>query len=182
MTSSAIARKQAVSYCPECGQPIIPPNIPLPPVKSRIFDLVRRHPGIAAETLRCLVWASDPSGGPENHKTIHVHIHQLNRLLAPHGIWIRDIPIPTVASIRRVRRRIDRRRRSADRIIAAMRDEGAALHCSFENRGLAWWLSDGARVPGEVAQLVVINVDIASVGDALFENTTAQTYRFTSSK
>ena len=92
------------------------------------------------------------------------------------------MPIPTVASIRRVRRRIDRRRRSADRIIAAMRDEGAALHCSFENRGLAWWLSDGARVPGEVAQLVVINVDIASVGDALFENTTAQTYRFTSSK
>ena len=90
------------------------------------------------------------------------------------------MPIPTVASIRRLRRRIDRRRRSAALIIARMR-EGEALHCSLENDGPAWWLSDGARVPDEVAELVVANVNISSVGDALFKNTTAQTYRFTSS-
>jgi hypothetical protein len=60
--------------------------------------------------------------------------------------------------------------------------QGAALHCSFENKGLAWWLSDGARVPGEVARLVVISADITSVGDSLFKNTVAQTYRFNRSK
>jgi DNA-binding response OmpR family regulator len=76
--------------CSHCGQVVLPHNsIPLPPLKARILDLVRRHPGINAETLRTLVWASDPNGGPETHKTIHVHIHQLNRTLAQHGLRIR---------------------------------------------------------------------------------------------
>ena len=83
MTSSAIV------HCPTCGQPVISPNIPLPPIKFRIFDLVRRHPGINAETLRSLLWASDPSGGPEDRKVLHVHINQLNHRLAFHGICVR---------------------------------------------------------------------------------------------
>jgi len=77
------------SFCSECGQPLIPHNlIPLPPLKARIFDLVRRHPGINAETLRALVWASDPNGGPEDHKCLHVHICQTNKRLVPHGLRI----------------------------------------------------------------------------------------------
>jgi DNA-binding response OmpR family regulator len=76
--------------CPRCGQPTLPANlIPLPPLKARILDLVQRHPGIDAETLRTLVWASDPSGGPEDRKVLHVHIHQLNQLLATHGLRVR---------------------------------------------------------------------------------------------
>jgi DNA-binding response OmpR family regulator len=77
-------------FCSQCGQPVIPRNpIPLPPLKARIFDLVRRHPGIDSETLRTLVWASDASGGPEDPKVLHVHIHQTNQRLAAHGLRIR---------------------------------------------------------------------------------------------
>jgi hypothetical protein len=76
--------------CPQCGQPVVSrSHISLPPVKARIFDLVRRHPGINAEALRSLVWASDPNGGPEDRKVLHVHVNQLNHLLAPHGICVR---------------------------------------------------------------------------------------------
>jgi DNA-binding response OmpR family regulator len=75
--------------CPTCGQAVLSrTSIPLPPIKARIFDLVRRHSGINAETLRTLVWASDPNGGPEDPKVLHVHIHQLNQLLVPHGLRV----------------------------------------------------------------------------------------------
>jgi hypothetical protein len=50
---------------------------------------VRRRPGVSADTLREIVWADDPNGGPEDRKVLHVHIHQLNRLLAPCGIVVR---------------------------------------------------------------------------------------------
>jgi DNA-binding SARP family transcriptional activator len=61
----------------------------LPPIKRRIYDIVNRHHGISAERLRELVWIDDPSGGPEDRKTIHIHVHQLNRLLRPYGIEVR---------------------------------------------------------------------------------------------
>jgi hypothetical protein len=61
----------------------------LPPVKQRIWDTVRRRPGIDSESLRTIVWQDDPSGGPEDRKVLHVHINQLNRLLAPRGMAIR---------------------------------------------------------------------------------------------
>ena len=60
----------------------------LPPVKRRIDDLVCRHPGIAAERLRELVWIDDPAGGPEDPKVLYVHVSQLNQQLAPYGIEI----------------------------------------------------------------------------------------------
>jgi hypothetical protein len=75
--------------CPHCGQVIVPTGLRLPPLKRCIFNLVRRRPGITAEELRSLVWASDPNCGPENHKAVHVHVFQLNQLLAPAGITIR---------------------------------------------------------------------------------------------
>jgi len=75
--------------CPCCGQRLIPQDLVLPPIKRRIFDAVRRHPGIDAEALRGQVWATNPNGGPENPKVIHVHIHQLNRLLQPQRIRVR---------------------------------------------------------------------------------------------
>jgi hypothetical protein len=86
--------------------------------------------------------------------------------------------VPTITSLRQQQRRVDRRRLSADRVIAAMRNDGFALHCSFERSGDMWWLSNGTRVSPEVAKLLVINSNIVSVGDALFCNASGQTYRF----
>jgi hypothetical protein len=76
--------------CKCCGQPIVPAQHPyLPPIKRKIFDTVRRCPGITAEDLRCVVWADDPDGGPEDRKVLHVHVSQLNHLLAPLGLIVR---------------------------------------------------------------------------------------------
>jgi hypothetical protein len=36
------------------------------------------------------VWADDPSGGPEDRKVLHVHINQLNHLLAALRIEVRS--------------------------------------------------------------------------------------------
>jgi hypothetical protein len=89
--------------CPRCGQPVIPPNLPnLSPIKARIFDAVRRHPGIDAESLRAIAWSDDPCGGPEDRKVIHVHVHQLNRSLAPLGIAVRG----SISNGYRVQRRL----------------------------------------------------------------------------
>jgi hypothetical protein len=78
-----------MNICPTCGQPIAPTGLPLSPIKARILALVQRRPGIDAQTLRELIWANDPNGGPENAKAIHVHVNQLNRILASQGIRIR---------------------------------------------------------------------------------------------
>jgi hypothetical protein len=75
--------------CPKCGQPLVPSDLILPPIKTRILELVRQRPGIDAETLRTLVWANDPAGGPETLSNLHVHIHQINVRLASHGLAVR---------------------------------------------------------------------------------------------
>jgi DNA-binding response OmpR family regulator len=77
--------------CPSCGQPIAPTGLCLPPIKQRIFEAVKRRPGITAQQLRDWVWADDLDGGPlTDTKCLHVHVAQLNRLLAPHGIIVRS--------------------------------------------------------------------------------------------
>jgi hypothetical protein len=76
-----------VPVCSCCGQ-LIAPDVSLPPIKQRIFDAVRRRPGIGSEDLRSVVW-NGPDGGPENRKVVHVHINQLNRLLVPFGLRVR---------------------------------------------------------------------------------------------
>jgi len=73
--------------------------------------------------------------------------------------------------------RLDRYRRSADRVIVIMRKDGASLHCSHEPKGDRWWLSNGSGVSSETAELVILNADIVLVGDALFRNTPGQTFR-----
>ena len=61
----------------------------MPPIKRRIFEAVQHRPGVSADALREIVWADDPNGGPEDRKVLHVHIHQLNRLLTPFGVEVR---------------------------------------------------------------------------------------------
>jgi hypothetical protein len=76
-------------HCPSCGQVVLPERLRLPPIKQRILSAVQRRPGLSAEELRTIVWAHDPNGGPENPKCLHVHINQLNRLIAPMGFVVR---------------------------------------------------------------------------------------------
>ena len=78
------------NICSHCGQPIPPKGLRLPPIKQRIYDAVKRRPGITAQELRDWVWADDPNGGPESRKVLHVHVSQLNHLLAPLGIMVRS--------------------------------------------------------------------------------------------
>jgi hypothetical protein len=81
---------QQLKICPQCGQPIPPEGLRLPRIKERILEAVKRRPGISAEELRTIVWADDPNGGPEDRKVLHVHVSQLNQLLAPFGIMVRS--------------------------------------------------------------------------------------------
>jgi DNA-binding transcriptional regulator YdaS (Cro superfamily) len=75
---------------PAYSQPLLPTELHLPPIKQRIYDAVRRRPDISAEQLRCIVWADDPNGGPEDRKCLHVHVAQLNVLLRPLGVMVRS--------------------------------------------------------------------------------------------
>src|SRR6516165_1020091 len=84
-----LAHAQA-RICSSCGQPVIPTGIRLPRIKREIFEAVRRRPNITAAALRDVVWGADPNGGPESRTILHVHVSQLNRLLAPYGIEIRS--------------------------------------------------------------------------------------------
>jgi len=70
--------------CEACGQPVLVRSElpPLPPIKQRILETVKRRPGISTEELRCIVWA--------DRKCLHVHVSQLNHLLAPLGIMVRS--------------------------------------------------------------------------------------------
>jgi hypothetical protein len=86
---SGKAAARAGHVCPHCGAPLVPSGLRLPPIKRRILEAVQRRPDISAEDLRAIVWADDPNGGPEDRKALHVHVHQLNRLLAPCGIVVR---------------------------------------------------------------------------------------------
>jgi hypothetical protein len=76
--------------CSQCHQLIAPTGLRLPPIKQRIYDTVRRRPGITARELLDQVWANDRDGGPlTGTKCLHVHVLQLNRRLAPLGLMVR---------------------------------------------------------------------------------------------
>jgi len=79
--------------CDACGQPVLMRSElpPLPPIKQRILETVKRRPGITAQQLRDWVWVDDPNGGPlTGTKNLHVHVAQLNALLRPLGICVRS--------------------------------------------------------------------------------------------
>jgi hypothetical protein len=86
----------------------------------------------------------------------------------------------TLAPIRKQHQRDDRLKAKAAAVIDAMR-RGQTLHRHHAWYGPIWWLSkDGHRISDEVAQLVIVNPAIVSVGDALPFNIDipAQTWRY----
>jgi hypothetical protein len=85
--------------------------------------------------------------------------------------------VPTVQSLTRTRRWLDRRQREADEVLTAMR-RGAILHVQFGPGGHRWRLSTGAIVAGDVAAIVRSDTRVSGVGDCLFDNMTSQTFRY----
>jgi hypothetical protein len=72
----------------------------------------------------------------------------------------------------------NRRQRDAASVLSAMQ-RGQHLSVWFDGwHGARWKLSGGRRVADDVARLVVASEHVVSVGDALFEGLTPQTYRY----
>jgi hypothetical protein len=76
-------------------------------------------------------------------------------------------------------RRLTRLNATVLATLSAMK-KGQALHRHHAWYGAAWFLTDGRTVPAEIAEIVIKNKQIASVGDSLFADTPAQTYRWIS--
>jgi len=73
--------------CRCCGQPLPPKKregVYLPAKKACIFDFVRDHPGVTLAGIRAHCFPDNT-----NAKLIHVHIHQINELLAGTDVQIR---------------------------------------------------------------------------------------------
>jgi hypothetical protein len=90
--------------------------------------------------------------------------------------------IPTPASLRATHRRLARRVgriERAERVLAEMRDAGAALHLQHTKQGPCWTLSNGTPMPDSIAKLVTASSSVVGVGDALFSGVASQqTYRW----
>jgi hypothetical protein len=86
------------------------------------------------------------------------------------------IPL-TPERFRKQARRLDRRVRSREFVVKAMRG-GNALHLYYALSSPVWVLTDGTRVDTVIAEAVIKHPGIVSVGDALFAQVHAQTYRF----
>jgi hypothetical protein len=55
---------------------------------------------------------------------------------------------------------------------------GEALILEYRWYGRVWCLSGGRHITDEIAQLVIKNANVTSVGDALFSDVPAQTWRW----
>jgi hypothetical protein len=93
--------------------------------------------------------------------------------------------IPTVVSLRRLHRKLERQRLQAGKlharaqVVIARMHEGQSLRFLFDRRfGATWQLSpSGEPVPDEVAKVVIADPDVVSAGDGLFADGPAQTWR-----
>jgi hypothetical protein len=83
----------------------------------------------------------------------------------------------SVAQLRRRGKQLERLNVTVTATVAAMR-RGEALHLHFGRYGPVWRLTGGRAVPTDVAQIVTKNPSVAGVGDALFNDIPAQTWRY----
>lgn len=90
------------------------------------------------------------------------------------------MPVHTVDTLRAGRRRLEARVGRIDQakqILDEMRN-GAVLHLQHAKSGPRWVLSTGRQVTDDIAKLVVASASVVGVGDALFGECQAQTYRW----
>lgn len=78
-----------MTCCSKCGQrlPIKRHGIALPPIKLRIFDLIKARPGITVAELSSIVYDTSAKG-----EIIRVHIAQMRELFMDEPVTIRGIP------------------------------------------------------------------------------------------
>jgi hypothetical protein len=81
--------------------------------------------------------------------------------------------VPTPQSIRKAQQRLNRLRREAYAVLAAMH-RGATLHHAASE----WWLATGRPVSAEVVNVVKLDRHVVGVGDALFGREFSQTWRW----
>jgi hypothetical protein len=81
------------------------------------------------------------------------------------------------AKLRANARKLDALNGKVANVLTAMQ-RGEALHHERTWYGGIWWTSNGRQVSGEVARVVIQSANVASVGDALFDNVPAQTWRW----
>ena len=85
--------------------------------------------------------------------------------------------IRTLTQLQQANRRLDRLRHNANQTLTAMR-KGATLHLHYQNGRPVWQLSSGRVVTSGAAQAVIASNAVVSVGDSLFPNHPAQTWRY----
>jgi hypothetical protein len=76
-----------LEMCRCCGQPLPPKNregVHLPAKKACIYDFIRDHPGVTLAGIRAQCFADGT-----NVKTVHVHINQINSLMAGTDVQIK---------------------------------------------------------------------------------------------
>ncbi len=62
------------------------PPVHLSRTERRIWNIVRRFPGLPAQDIANMVYADDPDGGPLGAtETVRVHVRGINRRLAVVG-------------------------------------------------------------------------------------------------
>lgn len=84
--------------------------------------------------------------------------------------------VPTVQSLARSSRRLDRVNAEVRRVVIAMQT-GASLRRSFRPTPY-WQLSTGLSVSDAAARLITARPDVIGVGDALFGAELSQTFRY----
>jgi hypothetical protein len=75
-------------------------------------------------------------------------------------------------------RRLDRLNGEVARVLTTMQQRGEALHFELAWFGAVWWLSGGGHISDEVAQIVIRDARVVGVGDVLFNDVPAQTWRW----
>ena len=78
----------SIKTCPCCGQ-VIPRDIALPPIKQRIYDALKERPRTSDE-LRDIARSYYSDREFVTWKLLYSHIYQLNKLLHPHGMRVRQ--------------------------------------------------------------------------------------------
>ena len=79
--------------------------------------------------------------------------------------------------IRAQARRLDRVNGKVATVLTAMQ-RGEALLLEYRWYGCVWCLSGGRHITDEIAQAVIQNANVTGVGDALFSDVPAQTWRW----